>query len=412
MTRRPQGGRPPSPLARSLRRPGFRRLLAAHTVSRWGDTFNFVAIVVLVFDLTGSGLKVGATVMFEIAPILLFGFVAGVVADRSSRRLVMIAADLGRAVLALGLVFAQDSLWTIYGLAFCLSALSAFFNPAASSAVPDLVDDDELVGANSALWSAAVISQIVLAPVAGGVVAWAGPGAAFTVNAASFVVSAVLIARLPLPHRSGVRSSPRRRDLIEGFRVISRSRLLRILALVQALAALSAGATSALLVVLAQRRLGAGPGRFGLLLSAIGVGAAVGPLALQRLAGDVRRPLFLFGPYGVRAVVDLVLAATTRFGVAAAALAAYGVGTSTGTVTYNTVLHSTVDERFRGRVFSFFDVVWQVARLASIAAGGVLADAVGIRAVYVLGGALLATATVIGLVGLRREHFAAVTPDP
>lgn len=83
--------------------------------------------------------------------------------------------------------------------------------------------------------------------------------------------------------------------------------------------------------------------------------------------------------------------------MALAALAAYGVGTSTGMVTWNSVLQSTVPDRVRGRVFAFFDVVWQSSRLVSIGVGGVLADAVGIRAVYVLGGALLVAAGCLGL---------------
>ena len=377
----------------------------AQAVSRWGDTFNYVAIVILVFRLTGSGFKVGATVIFEIAPVLLFGFVAGVMVDRLPRRRVMIVADLGRALLVLGLVVLQEHLWAVYGVAFGLSALSVFFNPAAASVVPALVDESDLVGANSAIWSAAVISQIVLAPVAGALVSFAGPGPAFTLNAASFVVSAALLAGLRLPPMQAQGGDRRRHDVIEGLRLMRSSRLLRVLASVQALAALSAGATSALLVVLAQRHLGVGAGRFGLLLGAIGVGAAVGPLVLQRLVRDVRRPGLLFGPYLLRGVVDLALAAFSSFGIALGALALYGVGTSTGNVTYNSLLQSSVVDRFRGRVFAFFDMVWQSARLLSIGAGGVAADALGIRSVYLLGGLLLIVAGLLGMTQLHRSDL-------
>ncbi|MGH9283138.1 MAG: MFS transporter, partial [Acidimicrobiales bacterium] len=95
------------------------------------------------------------------------------------------------------------------------------------------------------------------------------------------------------------------------------------------------------------------------------------------------------------------LAAGPPFPLALGTLAAYGVGTSTGMVTWNTVLQSSVADGLRGRVFAFFDVVWQSSRLLSIAAGGLLADAVGIRAVYVLGGALLLAAGGLGLARRR-----------
>lgn len=369
-------------------------------MSRAGDTFASVALVVLVYRLTGSGLRVGVTVAFEIAPVLLFGFVAGTVVDRVPRRRVMVAADLGRAGVALALaLFGTSSLPAIYAAAFALSALTVFFNPAASSAVPALVGSGELVGANAALWSGAVLSQVVLAPVAGLTVAWAGAGPAFVVNAASFLVSAGLLAGLVLPPvaAAGAVAGRRLGELAEGLRAVRATPLLRTLAGVQALAALSAGATSALLVVLAQEHLRVGPSRFGVLVGAIGVGAGIGPLVLQRLVADVRRPGLLFGPYLLRGAVDLVLAASTSFGVALVSLAAYGVGTSTGMVTWNTVLQSSVPDRVRGRVFAFFDVVWQTSRLVSIGVGGVLADALGIRAVYVLGGVLLLAAGALGV---------------
>ncbi|MGH9226243.1 MAG: MFS transporter [Acidimicrobiales bacterium] len=393
--------------------PDFRRLFLAQTISRWGDTFGSVALVILVFRLTGSGLKVGATIAFEIAPVLLLGFAAGAFVDRRSRRSVMIAADVARAAVALVLAVFDSTLAAAYAAAFGLSAGTVFFNPAAASLLPALVERKDLVTANSALWSAAVLSQIALAPVAGALVAFAGAGPAFAVNAASFLVSAAFLRRLPEPSTAATPSAGRSRaDVAEGLRIIRRSRLLRPLAAVQALAALSAGATSALLVVLAERHLGVGPSRFGILIAAIGVGAGLGPLVLRRLLTDApQRPGLLFGPYLLRGGVDLTLAASRQFGVAVGALAVYGVGTSTGMVTYNSLLQAAVPDRLRGRVFAFYDVVWQTARLVSIGAGGVLADEVGIRAVYVMGGLLLLAAGAIGLATLRPARLRAAVDE-
>lgn len=396
-----------------LRSPAFRRLFAAQTISRWGDTFSAVALVIAVFQLTGSGVKVAATVAFEIVPVLLLGFVAGAVIDRHSRRRVMVAADLGRAAVALALAVAGDNLAVLYAGAFALSAGTVFFNPASASLLPSVVERDDLVAANSALWSAAVLSQIALAPLAGAIVAFAGPGPAFAVNAASFLLSAALLTGLP-HGRPETSAAPTKRlaDVAEGLRIVRTSRFLGTLAAIQALAALSAGATSALLVVLADRHLDAGPGRFGMLIGAIGVGAGLGPLVLRRLLSDPRRPSLLFGPYLLRGGVDLTLAASSSFPLALGALAAYGVGTSTGMVTYNSVLQSTVPDRLRGRVFACYDVVWQSARLASLGLGGVAADAFGVRAVYVIGGLLLLAAGGLGLARLRPADLTVADPQP
>ena len=180
----------------------------------------------------------------------------------------------------------------------------------------------------------------------------------------------------------------------------------------QLLAALSAGATSALLLVLAGRHLHVGPGGFGLLLAAIGVGAALGPLLLAHLVNNPRRPALVFGPLLLRGLVDLVLATTRSLAVAMGALAAYGVGTSTGMVTYNALLQAEVAAEARGRVFAGFDLLWQAGRLASLLLGGVAADALGIQVVYYLGGLLLLVAGVIGLTGRRRGPPATTTPGP
>lgn len=399
-----------SPLRRALQRRGFRSLFAAQTISRWGDTFNSVALVILVYQLTGSGVRVAGVVAFEIVPVVLLGFVAGAVVDRSSRRRVMIGADLGRALVATGLVLFHEELAVVYLSAFLLSAFSVFFNPAAASAVPELVADDEIVGANSAVWSGAVISQIALAPVAGALVALAGPGPAFGINAVSFLVSAALLRGLPIGARPARAATRHLSDIAEGLRAITASRFLGTLAGVQGLAALSAGATSALLVVLAEEHLDIGAAKFGLLIGAIGVGAGLGPLVLQRFVVDVRRPSLLFGPYLLRGVVDLVLATVSSFGVALGALALYGVGTSTGNVTYNSVLQMTVPDRLRGRVFAFYDVVWQTGRLVSIGLGGVAADRYGITAVYWAGGVLLLAAGALGL--NRAGTLSPATPEP
>src|SRR5205807_5602613 len=105
---------------------------------------------------------------------------------------------------------------------------------------------------------------------------------------------------------------------------------------------------------------------------------------------------WLFGPYAARGIVDLALASTTSPAFAGAALGVYGVGTSTGMVAYQATLQSEVPDHVRGRAFSLYDVLWNGARLASLGAGGILADAFGIRAIYLVGGMLLVMAAAVG----------------
>lgn len=374
----------------------FRRVFLAHATSRAGDAFNTVALVVLVFRLTGSGLGVAATVVFEVLPVVLLGPIAGVLADRYPRRSVMVAADVLRAVLIGMLAIVHNNVALAYAVAFGVSVGSIAFNPAASSLVPDIVEDDELIEANTALWTVAVTSQIILAPLAGALIAWAGVGVAFAMNALSYVISAMLLRGVAAAARPASLHIRGWTAVREGIAVVRASPLLRRLAIVQVLASLSAGATSGLLVVLAVESLDVGPSGFGALLACIGAGAALGPLLLRRFvrAGDKR---WLFGPYALRGAVDLVLA-TVRSPIAAGgALGLYGVGTSTGMISYQSTLQTTVPAEVRGRAFALYDVMWNAARLTSLGLGGLLADAVSIRSVYLGGGLLLLLAAGVGL---------------
>lgn len=382
-------------------RPGYRRLWFARTASQAGDVFATVALALLVFDLTGSALGVSAVVFAEIVAVLLLAPLAGTLVDRLPRVAVMVGADLWRAGLATALIFLGHHVVAVYVIAFGLSVGAVLFNPAANSALPTLVGEGDLVAANSGIWTAAVLSQIALAPLAGILYTVFGAGPAFGINAASFAVSAVVLVGLRLP--TPANPTGRRglfADATAGLRVLAGDRLLRALGAGQLLAALSAGATSALLVVLAREHLRLEPGGYGLLLAAIGVGAALGPFLLTRLVNDPRRPVFVFGPYILRGLVDIILAAATAAPLALLALAAYGLGTSTGAVTFNSLLQAHTPEQLRGRIFASFDMLWQLGRLVSLLAGGLLAAALGIEAVYYLGSALLLLAAAIGWAGV------------
>ena len=117
-----------------------------------GDTLNYVALVVLVFRLSHSGVAVSALVVTEIVPTLLLGPVTGVLIDRFDRKHLLIAVDLARAGLVLT-VAVTHALWAVYALAALLGVGSTLFNPALQAAIPVLLDDKERLAANSLAWS-------------------------------------------------------------------------------------------------------------------------------------------------------------------------------------------------------------------------------------------------------------------
>lgn len=382
-------------------------------LSSFGDTLHYIAMVVLVFRLTGQGLAVAGVVAAEIVPVLLLGPVAGVMIDRFSRKAVLIGSDLFRAALVLSLVWPQGA-WHAYLVAAGLAAGNTFFGPTVQAVLPALTTPDQRLAANSVAWSTGRLVQVLASAIAGGVIALVGTGPAFAVNAASFASSAALITLLPIPAHAGELGAGTMRGLgaffgeaRAGLAYATRDTFVSRLLLVQGLASFAVGATGALLVVLAAQHLHLPPAGFAWLIGAIGAGALVGPLIPNTLAADYRDARWLFVPYVIRGVGDVLIAVFTPLPVAMLILFVYGLNTSTGMVVFNSTVQGAVPDKVRGRVFTLLDVTWNAMRLLSLALGGVLVDAIGVRPLFWLGGALLALAGVLGLLLLGGHDFRA-----
>jgi len=377
------------PYVQILRSRRYRPLWIGQVVSNLGDTFHYIALVVLLFRLTGSGAALATLALAQIAVTVAVGPVAGVIIDRFDRRFVMIIADLTRAALAIGLAFTTHAPLAIT-LAVMMAAAGVAFNPAARALLPSLVEEDALLAANTVGWTTEQATQILASAGAGALLLAYGTTPAFLFNAGTFVFSALMLLRLPSRLRAEEAEEHGRisgfwTEARDGLRYARRDPFVRPLLLVQGLASFATGGTSALLVVLSSRHLHLEPGQFSWLLLAIGFGALIGPFLLPRLMGADAR--LVFWPYVWRGIGDILI------GI----LVAYGIGTSTGAVTYSTVVQRRVPDAVRGRVFATLDVVWATGEIASIGVAGFLADRIGIAAVYIAGGTILTLAGVIGL---------------
>ncbi|MFN2569454.1 MAG: MFS transporter [Candidatus Dormibacteria bacterium] len=403
---RSHGGSDLNGYRRALRSPAFRRLWVAAAISRAGDAINFVALPVFAYAATDSAGAVAVLVGTEGVALIAGGAAAHLVIDRLPPRALLAGIDLGRAAAALALAAAPG-----YPAAVAVAALLAlgtsWFSPTSAALVPRLVDPASRAAANALLWTAGVALQLVAAPLGGLLITVAPARVAFGLNALSFAVSALILTRLPHNQAAAAAGTGAWRQLPEVIRAIPLIPLLGPLLVTQALAALAVGATSALLVVLAQNAYGLTGAGYGLWLAVIGGGALLGPLLAVR--SSLSAATVVAGAYTVRGAGDLVLGALSNGFAGGALLFMYGLGTSSGTVAYQTLVQAAVPEALRGRVFALLDVVWQSARLASIVLGGLMAEKVGVRWVFGAGGSLLLLAAVSGWMGLSG---AMVAPTP
>ena len=167
----------------------FRMLWLGQVVSQMGDWFDTIAVYTLALQLTGSSRSVALIMVARFLPSVVMGPLSGVVADRFSRRSIMIASDIMRALVVLGFLFVRrpDQMWLVYVLTVLQLAFSAFFEPAKTAAIPSIVSDRELLPANaiaSVTWSVMLTTGAAIGGVVTGLF---GTNAAFVLDSLTFV---------------------------------------------------------------------------------------------------------------------------------------------------------------------------------------------------------------------------------
>ena len=365
----------------------FRRMWYARAVSHVGDGIALTALVLHVQGTRGTGTAVAALLLAQALPHLL-GPVAGTLADRVDQRSLMAACDVGRAVVFGATAwFLPDLAWLLVLIAIA-STLDTAFMPAGRGAVPVLVDDADLVSANAWLGTA-LNMQVALGPLLGGVlVASFGVRGALAVDAASFVVSALLLLGVPrLPPGGDREREPFRRELRTGLAFARRHRVARAVVVTLFLGVAFAGVDNVALVFLAREVLGAGSTGFGVVASAFGVGMLA---ASAVLSGHSRRssPRHLFiGGWALTAAGTLLTAVAPVVWLAAAAQAIGGAGNGVDNVASDTLLQRSVPRAMLGRVFGLTSTAAFVGGGLAYAAGGPLLDATSPRVVFLIGAA-------------------------
>ena len=373
------------------RNRSFRQLWLGQVVSQMGDWFDTIALYTIILRLTGSGRDVGLLLVARFVPSFFFGPISGVIADRFSRQQIMIVSDVLRAVVVLGFLFVRraDQLWIVYVLTVLQLGLSTFFEPAKTAAIPSIVEDRELVAANaisSVTWSAMLTMG---AAIGGWITSLFGTDVAFILDAATYLMSAALIASIRLPKR---KKRERQKlslgrllgitETVEGMRYVKdRPRVLALL-LVKPAWGLGGGILT-LLAVFGERIFPVGKdaaGGIGVLFAARGIGTAVGPIVARRISGEGDRRMqasigiaFLIG-----GAFYIAFGSATSFVVALIVLGIAHCGGSILWVFSTVLLQRSVEDKFRGRVFAAELALLTLTMAASNYTTGELLDRVGL----------------------------------
>lgn len=385
----------------------FRFYASGRAVSEIGDRIALIALVFLVIRLSNNqAFALGLFYLARLLPTLLGGLVAGVIADHFSRRPLMIACDLGRALLLVAVpALSSLTLWTVYPLVVALYTLTLLFDTAARAALPDVVPEAGMTRANALLQ--AIDSSTDIAYAVGGSLVYAlNLRTPFYIDAVTFLFSALMVSRMSIPSLA-TGPLPRLRAvwmrMRDGLAYLLASPFLKWSSAAFGLAPLAGGAMFVLVPLYAEKVLSganlsgpfkSGVFRFSMLEVSLGLGALLGTLLTVRLARHwPRGRLFGIGLLGM-GCVDLSFAAITNLFVAMPVMALHGICNSLFLICGVTLVQQLTPSELRGRVIAARSTIIYSALGIGSAVGGVLLTWLSYRTMWLVLGSVIALSSV------------------
>lgn len=372
----------------------------------FGDRMVAIALAFAVLELGGSATAVGIVLAARTLPMVACLLLGGVVADRVSRRAVMVAADLVRlasqGLLAVLLISGGAEVWMVAVLSGVTGAAGGFFNPAAVGVLPAIVAPEHLQQANGVRASVYSVSEIAGPLIAGLLVAAVGPGWALGIDAATFAVSAAFLAGLRVPEAAAREAASFVSDLRDGWQGFRSRRWVWTYVAWASAANVVWAAWSVLGPVIADRELG-GAAAWGVVIAAMGVGTLIGAVAAIR--GALRRPMLAIA---ITAFVNAVPLALLALDVPVALLCVGALGAGFGLMFGNTVWEATLQRQVPIEFLSRISAYDWFGSLAFAPLGmiiwGPIAAAIGVEEALLVAAALtvLAALALISVPDIRQ----------
>lgn len=373
---------------------------SASAISNLGDGISFVAMPLLALSLTDDARLLSLAAFATFVPWVVLALPVGIVVDRLDRQRLMATASLTRVLLfaAVAVAATNDHLtiWSLFAILVGVGACEVVFDSAAQAFLPMLVEPTQLARANGLLFAAEVVAGSIAGLSVGAVLFDVSVGLPFSSNAVSFAAAAILILTIrAVRPPGGDHDAPIAVDFRAGARWLYEHRLLRTLALLFAFTNLGLMFGQGIFVKYAVDELGLGGVEFGLLLAITAIGAASGGLVGQTVIASLGLRTAVVVPYVVFGLAQLVIGLATAAWLVASAGFALGMAITVWNVVTVTIRQRLIPlDRF-GRVNGIYRWLGAAASATGVAAGGFVAHAAGLRAPFLVGGAIALTSAVL-----------------
>ncbi|HUQ17537.1 MAG TPA: MFS transporter [Candidatus Saccharimonadales bacterium] len=386
-----------------LRSPNFAFFWLAQVISRFGDPITLVALTFITYRATGSAFITALAVVIATIPNAVFGFFGGAIADAVGHRRAMLWCDLARALLIATiplLLLVGAPLVLPFAVVLLAGMCGAIFNPARIAIIPSLLAPERLAAGNSLVYASDRAIEIGGALAGGLLVATVGEGA-FYIDAVTFALSAVLLARVSVAEISRrITVSRVWADAREGLRFLRRSTVLWSNTVFSLAAQVSNPVINGLSPVLVIRRFAdndphLGAVEYGAAEAAIAFGAVLGSAVLPRYLSKVPKGRLLVGGFAATGIVIGLIAVAPTFPFALALFFLLGLTNVIFYVPMVTIFQEETPANMRGRVFGARSALTNLSWLPIILVSGVLADAVGPEILIAVAGGLTLTTALV-----------------
>ncbi len=404
-----------APFSEVLRNRDFLALWLGQVISQIGDSFTYLALLITVNRLTGSTVAMGFMVISLSLPQLIFSFLAGVVVDRVDRKRVMVVSDLLRGLLVLAFITVRtpEQVYVFYVVGFLLSSVGVFFSPAKTAMIPRIVQGEErLLSANALSQTIRVVALLFGPAMAGFAIAWLGTAPAFVVDSLTYIVSGIAILTISTDGRNVAEGRTSLRtiwdQLAEGVSYTVHNNTILGIIVTLMVALLGVGAIEVLFVPYLQGEFGVGSEGLGIVQTAQGIGMLLGSALIGSLAARFRLTRIIAWSVALLGITIAGAGMVNQFALIAMAMFVAGLSLAPLNAALSTLMQITVPDDKLGRVSSVVDTTGTVSYLISMSGAAFLAEAMGIRTVFVAAGVITAISLLPALIMMKEPKESSV----
>ena len=382
----------------------FSLIWSSQLISTLGNDFHFIALMWLVYQLTGSPLKMGLVLTFSYLPPVLFATLMGVYIDIWDRKKVMVYTDLLRALLVFILpllyFFGVLQLWIIFLITFLISGLTIIFEASFNSYIPNIVRKREIIQVNSLNQASFQITNIFGSALAGVLIASIGTLNLFFVDSISYLFSAICIL---IVKKSGVVSSIRGlREkffirLKEAISFIYTNKVIFIITLMMAFMNFALGPINVLVPVFSEKVLNAGPEGFGFIMASFSLGLLIGAFLVGKLASKLKKGFLIYSNIVLMGLSFMLFAISKNLILSLVLICIVGFFFSAPKVLGISITQDFVPDNIRGRVFSVQLTMANIMFPISMFLSGALAQRINVSIIFISAGLIMVLNGIFGV---------------